>query len=87
MLTLPGEVVIASGIASGITAARLLRWQLVSMIHAEQTGGKSMTLSVKTRAERFLATLRHCQRLGLTVEKSGRKSAGDAFAIQRQDRW
>lgn len=70
MLTLPGEVVIASGIASGITAARLLRWQLVSMIHAEQTGGKSMTLSVKTRAERFLATLRHCQRLGLTVEKA-----------------
>ena len=27
-----------------------------------------MTLSVKTRAERFVATLRHCQLLGLTVE-------------------
>lgn len=27
-----------------------------------------MTLSIKTRAERFLATLRHCQLLGLTVE-------------------
>lgn len=26
-----------------------------------------MTISIKTRAERFLATLRHCQLLGLTV--------------------
>jgi len=29
-----------------------------------------MTISVKTRAERFVGTLRHCQVLGLTVESA-----------------
>jgi uncharacterized protein (TIGR00369 family) len=29
-----------------------------------------MTLSIKTRAERFVGTLRHCQNLGLTVESA-----------------
>ncbi len=37
-----------------------------------------MSLSVKTRAERFVATLRHCQVLGLTVE-----SAQDNVLIMR----
>ncbi len=37
-----------------------------------------MSLSVKTRAERFVATLRHCQVLGLTVE-----SAQDNVLVMR----
>lgn len=37
-----------------------------------------MSLSVKTRAERFVATLRHCQLLGLRVE-----SAEDQVLVMR----
>lgn len=37
-----------------------------------------MALSLKTRAERFVATLRHCQVLGLTVE-----SAQDSTVVMR----
>ena len=33
-----------------------------------------MSLSVKTRAERFVSTLRHCQILGLTVEHAAEET-------------